>query len=98
MVITSRGRSRAASPPSASTWAAAHSYVSIARANSSSTPGRSTLTATDRPRSEEHTSELQSLMRISYAAFCLKKIIRILLLSIIHHLHSLYTHHPNHTL
>src|SRR3546814_3308338 len=25
------------------------------------------------PRSEEHTSELQSLMRISYAAFCLKK-------------------------
>src|SRR3546814_10574293 len=24
------------------------------------------------PRSEEHTSELQSLMRISYAAFCLK--------------------------
>src|SRR3546814_5199708 len=32
-------------------------------------PGRS------RPcRSEEHTSELQSLMRISYAVFCLKKI------------------------
>src|SRR3546814_1159995 len=26
-----------------------------------------------RVRSEEHTSELQSLMRISYAAFCLKK-------------------------
>src|SRR3546814_4699579 len=25
------------------------------------------------PRSEEHTSELQSLMRISYAVFCLKK-------------------------
>src|SRR3546814_5730802 len=25
------------------------------------------------PRSEEHTSELQSLMRISYAGFCLKK-------------------------
>src|SRR3546814_5917889 len=24
-------------------------------------------------RSEEHTSEIQSLMRISYAAFCLKK-------------------------
>src|SRR3546814_6408498 len=30
--------------------------------------GRSVL-----PRSEEHTSELQSLMRISYAVFCLKK-------------------------
>src|SRR3546814_5249029 len=26
-----------------------------------------------RPRSEEHTSELQSLMRIAYAVFCLKK-------------------------
>src|SRR3546814_8212741 len=26
-----------------------------------------------RPRSEEHTSELQSLMRISYAVFCLQK-------------------------
>src|SRR3546814_6297133 len=31
--------------------------------------------ATEKPasRSEEHTSELQSLMRISYAVFCLKK-------------------------
>src|SRR3546814_7169721 len=28
---------------------------------------------TFQPRSEEHTSELQSLMRISYAVFCLKK-------------------------
>src|SRR3546814_8722400 len=27
----------------------------------------------DNERSEEHTSELQSLMRISYAVFCLKK-------------------------
>src|SRR3546814_2809790 len=27
----------------------------------------------NRSRSEEHTSELQSLMRISYAVFCLKK-------------------------
>src|SRR3546814_9405424 len=27
----------------------------------------------DHLRSEEHTSELQSLMRISYAVFCLKK-------------------------
>src|SRR3546814_4078284 len=30
-------------------------------------------TAARRDRSEEHTSELQSLMRISYAVFCLKK-------------------------
>src|SRR3546814_4495832 len=29
--------------------------------------------AKGRVRSEEHTSELQSLMRISYAVFCLKK-------------------------
>src|SRR3546814_10710326 len=29
--------------------------------------------AVDTLRSEEHTSELQSLMRISYAVFCLKK-------------------------
>src|SRR3546814_7543816 len=31
------------------------------------------LPATASQRSEEHTSELQSLMRISYAVFCLKK-------------------------
>src|SRR3546814_3679046 len=33
--------------------------------------GATRYTVTD--RSEEHTSELQSLMRISYAVFCLKK-------------------------
>src|SRR3546814_3478219 len=33
-------------------------------------------------RSEEHTSELQSLMRISYAVFCLNKTNK-------HHMHSL---------
>src|SRR3546814_5529447 len=32
-----------------------------------------TIDATHAVRSEEHTSELQSLMRISYAVFCLKK-------------------------
>src|SRR3546814_3995230 len=31
------------------------------------------MTPADVQRSEEHTSELQSLMRISYAVFCLKK-------------------------
>src|SRR3546814_8652526 len=37
-------------------------------------PAQSSLRGIDdRPRSEEHTSELQSLMRISYAVFCLKK-------------------------
>src|SRR3546814_10579700 len=34
---------------------------------------RPTTDVRRRPRSEEHTSELQSLMRISYAVFCLKK-------------------------
>src|SRR3546814_10018495 len=38
-----------------------------------------------RLRSEEHTSELQSLMRISYAVFCLKKKKKD------HHLQSQYT-------
>src|SRR3546814_14829584 len=36
-----------------------------------------------RRRSEEHTSELQSLMRISYAVFCLKKTKQYIIL--IHH-------------
>src|SRR3546814_6307957 len=39
------------------------------RAGKSDTPAALLLLA----RSEEHTSELQSLMRISYAVFCLKK-------------------------
>src|SRR3546814_1926248 len=51
------------------------------RPSSADSPARrATVTATTRNteiraacRSEEHTSELQSLMRISYAVFCLKK-------------------------
>src|SRR3546814_2793646 len=35
--------------------------------------GKSRGRGPDAGRSEEHTSELQSLMRISYAVFCLKK-------------------------
>src|SRR3546814_8138154 len=45
-------------------------------AGSNNSTGTSTLTGTfinGANRSEEHTSELQSLMRISYAVFCLKK-------------------------
>src|SRR3546814_14283147 len=42
--------------------------------NSSDSRGGSAATASVKIlRSEEHTSELQSLMRISYAVFCLKK-------------------------
>src|SRR3546814_2909077 len=37
------------------------------------TPTEASVVAVFYARSEEHTSELQSLMRISYAVFCLKK-------------------------
>src|SRR3546814_1347204 len=43
------------------------------RALVTASPLRSRRRGARRPRSEEHTSELQSLMRISYAVFCLKK-------------------------
>src|SRR3546814_1278774 len=36
-------------------------------------PGETHILIAGAGRSEEHTSELQSLMRISYAVFCLKK-------------------------
>src|SRR3546814_5031774 len=36
-------------------------------------PGEAACALRIHQRSEEHTSELQSLMRISYAVFCLKK-------------------------
>src|SRR3546814_7382110 len=43
-------------------------------------PAASKLLVEADDRSEEHTSELQSLMRISYAVFCFKKKIIILLI------------------
>src|SRR3546814_1276027 len=43
-----------------------------------------------RARSEEHTSELQSLMRISYAVFCLKKKKKTLDYSLIQSTNELY--------
>src|SRR3546814_1144954 len=48
--------------------------ASVARVGDGDAAGyRLTFTADGDFRSEEHTSELQSLMRISYAVFCLKK-------------------------
>src|SRR3546814_7806581 len=43
----------------------------------------------DQRRSEEHTSELQSLLRISYAVFCLKKTTKLYshMPLVIHHTH-----------
>src|SRR3546814_222458 len=46
-------------------WYAAHAVDAA--------PEEAALMACHAKRSEEHTSELQSLMRISYAVFCLKK-------------------------
>src|SRR3546814_3089325 len=43
-------------------------------------------------RSEEHTSELQSLMRISYAVFCLNKKKQII--TTVNKAHIVYRHHP----
>src|SRR3546814_3642634 len=66
---------------SESTWSRSHWPTSSGpRSPAASTANRrpSTIrapraTGSTPRRSEEHTSELQSLMRISYAVFCLKK-------------------------
>src|SRR3546814_8633178 len=47
--------------------------VFVAALDAAGLPGAEIAATCQDPRSEEHTSELQSLMRISYAAFCLKK-------------------------
>src|SRR3546814_9503032 len=58
--------------------AASGAYLGLSTAHLPSTSRRSFASSpasasVRSPRSEEHTSELQSLMRISYAVFCLKK-------------------------
>src|SRR3546814_1663873 len=52
-----------------------HSYIcrSGSRGHRRGRHHRGKIRGHPRHRSEEHTSELQSLMRISYAVFCLKK-------------------------
>src|SRR3546814_2203190 len=67
-------RSASKRPPPANIKA--RSSPSRCRRNRSASSPRPMQAATHRAtgsRSEEHTSELQSLMRISYAVFCLKK-------------------------
>src|SRR3546814_5499337 len=61
-VRRSRSNSRVAAPPSR--W---WTFVMTIPTHQAASCRRGTN------RSEEHTSELQSLMRISYAVFCLKK-------------------------
>src|SRR3546814_9220060 len=63
---SSAGPSRAATKPASASAARAAERLSASRL------WLSAKTANEK-RSEEHTSELQSLMRISYAVFCLKK-------------------------
>src|SRR3546814_5222053 len=48
-------------------------YARSLRATCNVVSASSTCMSKRPERSEEHTSELQSLMRISYAVFCLKK-------------------------
>src|SRR3546814_1475535 len=49
-------------------------FMKAGRSSASETPNRNRNSGLKKSgRSEEHTSELQSLMRISYAVFCLKK-------------------------
>src|SRR3546814_1369254 len=58
---------------------AVHEFTALAQAGSChcstsrDPPSRQADFTPRESRSEEHTSELQSLMRISYAVFCLKK-------------------------
>src|SRR3546814_9640030 len=61
--------------PSSRIFAPTLCAISAARRTSRTEPSTfdTCASATILCRSEEHTSELQSLMRISYAVFCLKK-------------------------
>src|SRR3546814_17547395 len=67
-----------ASPCASVPLRASSTAPAVRSSNPSTAPDISPVTLSNRApavslRSEEHTSELQSLMRISYAVFCLKK-------------------------
>src|SRR3546814_9655242 len=67
---------RSAGVPTAKVWSAGPTSVGAPSAGAAppSTPGPAGVgDGASVIRSEEHTSELQSLMRISYAVFCLNK-------------------------
>src|SRR3546814_3457678 len=69
-VLTAAGR---ALVPHAEAMAAAAARIHKADEAGSGLSGQLRVSVSEGFRSEEHTSELQSLMRISYAVFCLKK-------------------------
>src|SRR3546814_4958124 len=54
-------------------YSCAHAVIRDGREYRKKQPSAPDFIADAATRSEEHTSELQSLMRISYAVFCLKK-------------------------
>src|SRR3546814_4711481 len=54
-------------------WRLCYERLQMVSPPTCQTPAQVTCAHCQRSRSEEHTSELQSLMRISYAVFCLKK-------------------------
>src|SRR3546814_20615907 len=70
---------RASASPSPTTWvrlftsASADTRLGVLRALARLMTPAMARSPSPLRRSEEHTSELQSLMRISYAVFCLKK-------------------------
>src|SRR3546814_10320362 len=63
--------SRASTKPTAAAVPIAIAGLLRTKSRASSSNWSMSLASSD--RSEEHTSELQSLMRLSYAVFCLKK-------------------------
>src|SRR3546814_8642927 len=68
-MVSSGGRLKS---PSGADWAPIGNGVA-ARIIEVKSQGATRIGQILQKRSEEHTSELQSLMRISYAVFCLKK-------------------------
>src|SRR3546814_6934495 len=72
-VCTRSAASSTSSAPAAIAMASACGKRCGATSTSRSSPMVLSARAAEPMRSEEHTSELQSLMRISYAVFCLKK-------------------------
>src|SRR3546814_1048010 len=75
--IVYSGRLRSHRWPCPRTWGGSkgtlHFHARLLRSCSVRPAGPGLQSAFSEWRSEEHTSELQSLMRISYAVFCLKK-------------------------
>src|SRR3546814_8514172 len=74
--LGSREASRAVRCMAGSSWpgsGSGRSSSSLSSAKSSGASSSRSYATDSESRSEEHTSELQSLIRISYAVFCLKK-------------------------